>query len=250
MDGKGITMELGRRNAIAQRPPVLPDFSPYASPTLPLPPPRSEDELVALVELVACLPTSERGWVREALATVSDDAAAIELATTMVAQRPMREVGFTMMLLAIVGELRDDRSLDVLRDLIWTDDEALWGVAFDKASGDGCLFESAGMVQARAAEMFAWIAATRFDDELLRVVAEHPTKTTRLAAADALLYHHGDRPDALEQVLAAARVDDHDWIGVPRYVRTNDPASFDESLRLDEGDVELPRTTDARSSDV
>lgn len=243
-------MELGRGNAIAQRPPVRPDFSRYESPTLPLPPPRSEDELVALVELVACLPTSERGWVREALATLTGDTVTIDLATTMVAQRPMRELGFTMMLLAIVGELRDDLSLDVLRDLIWADDEALWGVAFEKASGDCCIFEAAGMVQARAAEMFAWIAATRFDDELLMVVAEHPTKTTRLAAADALLYHHGDRPGALEQVLAAAQPDDHDWIGVPRYVRTNDAASFDEALHLDDCDADLPRTTDGRGSDV
>jgi hypothetical protein len=243
-------MELGRKNAIAQRPPVRPDFTRYESPTLPLPPPRSEAELVALVELVACLPTSERGWVREALATLSGDTATIDLATTMVAQRPMRELGFTMMLLAIVGELRDDRSLDALRDLIWADDEALWGVAFEKASGDGCIFESAGMVQARAAEMFAWIAVTRFDDELLMVVAEHPTKTTRLAAADALLYHHGDRPGALEQILAAAQPDDHDWIGVPRYVGTNDPASFDEALRLDDCDADLPRTSDGRGSDV
>lgn len=243
-------MKLGRGNAIAQRPPVHPDSSPYESPTLPLPPPRSEDELVALVELVACLPTSQRGWVREALATLSGDDVTVELTTRQVAQRPMREVGFTMTLLAIVGELRDDRSLDVLRDLIWAEDEALWGDAFEAASGDGCLFDSAGMVQARAAEMFAWISATRFDDELLRVVAEHPTKTTRLAAADALLYHHGDRPEALDHLRAAAQVDDRDWIGVPRYVRTDDPASFDEALRLDEGAAELPRTTDGRGSDV
>lgn len=243
-------MELGRANAMTQRPPAQPDFSPSASPTLPLPPPRSEDDLVALVELVACAPSSQRGWVREALATLSGKDAAIELANATVSERPMREVGFTMMLLAIVGELRDDRSLDVLRDVIWADDEALWGVAFEEVSGDVCVFEAAGIVQARAAEMYAWIAATRFDDELLRVVAEHPRKATRLAAADALLYHHSDRPETLERVLAIARVDDRDWIGVPRYVRTEDPVSFDELLRLDDYVAELPPTTDESSSDV
>lgn len=243
-------MELGRGNPRTKRPPAQPDFAPYASPTLPLPPPRSEEELVALVEMVACAPGAERGWVREALATLSGEAGVGELANAVVSERPMREVGFTMTLLAIIGELRDDRSLATLREVIWAEDEALWGVAFPKASGDECLFEAAGMVQARAVEMFAWIGATRFDDELLRVVAEHPSKNTRLAAADALLYHHGDHPGTLEEVRKVARAEDRDWIGVARYVRTDDPAGFDGSLRLDAYEAEIPRTSGKRSRDV
>ena len=40
------------------------------------------------------------------------------------------------------------------------------------------------------------------------------------------------------------------WIGVPRYVRTDDPVSFDTLLRLDDYVAELPPTTDMSNNDV
>jgi hypothetical protein len=139
-----------------------------------------------------------------------------------------------MLLLSAVGELADPTSLEPLHDLVWTEDADLlapeWYSGEARAESSDCMFSAAGMIQARAAEMFAWIAAGGEDDRLLRIVVEHPEVVTRLAAADAYLFAHADAAEALERVLAVARSEDRKGIGVPRFVRGSDGEAFDGAM--------------------
>ena len=210
---------------------------PTESPTLPLPPPRSTGDLDEIVVAVGATPIGETQLIQEYIASIAKDAGVLDLIHDALRERPVRELGHTMTLLAITGEFRNERSLDVLGELIWSSNEDLWGVLAIDA--EGCIFDVAGMIQGRAAEMFAWIAAARRDDDLLSIVRDHPDVVTRLAAADAFLFHHEDSEESKERLMATVREDDRPNVGVPRLVR-GDIEEFDARIAEMSSPAELP----------
>lgn len=230
------------------KPPLLPSPGPYESPTLPLPPPRSEADLHDLVLTIGSAPSGEREWVREAIAGLREDSILLELIEKSLADRPVHELGFTMTLMSITGELRNTRSLEVLSNLMWAATSDLLGPS--EHANDGCVFDPGGMIQARAVEMFAWIAAGSRDDEILRVVAEHPDRAARLAAADSFLYNLDDGEEALRRVMNYARPEDQAQIGVPRFVRTASAGEFDRRLLANLDELPLPDATRGRKGDA
>ena len=148
-------------------------------------------------------------------------------------ERPCGDVGRFMLLLSAVGQLAHPSSLKPLRDVVWAEDAALMGNGIDGATAKNaasCVFPSSGLIQSRAVEMFAWIARGREDTELLRVVAQHASVATRLAAADAFLFAHNDSPAARERVLQVALPEDRSGIGVPRLVRGQDRDAFERAV--------------------
>jgi hypothetical protein len=147
-------------------------------------------------------------------------------------QRPIGDVGRFMMLISASGALAHESTMEALEKLVWTDDRELLhpedvGV---QAETGCCMFAPEGMIQSRAAEMFAWIAKGRADDRLLRMVAEHPSVVVRLTAADAFLYAHEDAEQARERVRGIAREKDRPAIGVPRLTRHCDRAAFHRAV--------------------
>jgi len=215
-----------------QTPPPMRRIDWVASPTLPLQPPRSRRELDGFLQALATIPVGDVPAIRVMFAGFEARDAIAEVFREGMAQRPCGDLGQFMLLLSAVGELACPRSIAPLHELIWTADEAL--LVDDPCGSDRetscCVFPPRGMIQARAAEMFAWIAAGREDDRLLRVVAEHPSVVTRLAAADAFLFAHKDAGAARERVLAVARPGDASAIGVPRFTRDCRRAEFDAAL--------------------
>lgn len=219
------------------------------SPTLPLPPPRDRGELDHFLQTLSTVAVDDAEAIRAMFADVRDREELAAVFHEALGDRPCGDVSRFMLLLSSVGELACASSLAPLEEVVWTADADL---LVPGPSGEGgeresarCEFPASGMIQARAAEMFAWIAAGREDDRLLRIVAEHPSVATRLAAADACLFAYADAPDALERVLAVARPDDRSGIGVPRFVRGGDREAFDRALEraTSEAEVNLPSRT-------
>ena len=204
------------------------------SPTLPLPPPRDREELDRFLEALSTVAVQDAEAIRAMFAGFGDREALAAVFHEALGDRPCGEVGRFMLLLSAVGELADPSSLAPLHDLIWAEDADL--LLPDPHEGEpsaedaSCMFSASGMIQARAVEMFAWVAVGRDDDRLLRIVAEHPSVVTRLAAADAYLFAHDDADDARQRVLARARPEDRNGIGVPRLVRGGDREAFDREL--------------------
>jgi len=229
-------------------PPLAFPGGPSESPTLPLPPPRSAEELHDLVLTIGSAASGERAWVEEAVAGLEGDDRVLELIHAGLDERPIHELGWTMTLLSITGQLRDERSLDTLSSLMWAGTSDL--LAVDEHVDHGCVFDPSGIVQARAVEMYAWIAATTRDEDLLDVVAEHQDVAARLAAADAFLYHHEDADAALQEVRERARPEDRAAIGAPRFVRTSDAGEFDRRLLATLEEVPLPGAADGREEDA
>lgn len=213
------------------------------SPTLPLPPPRSRGELDGFLETLSTVAVQDVEAIRAMFAGFSDRQVLAAVFHEALNDRPCGDIGRFMLLLSVVGELADPSSLEPLHDLVWTEDADL--LAPESYSGEGraessdCMFSAAGMIQARSAEMFAWIAAGREDDRLLRIVAEHTAVVTRLATADAYLFAHADAAEALERVLTVARAEDRNGIGVPRFVRGSDSGAFDRAMEFAHVDREV-----------
>jgi hypothetical protein len=202
------------------------------SPTLRLPPPRSDEELHRFLEKVAATGVGDLELIRTTIASFDDREIVAAICHRALAARPCGDVGRFMMVLSVVGELRHDSSLDPLEAVTWAADAELLGnlpATGENADAESaCEFPALGMIQSRAAEMFTWVAAGRFDDRVLRIVASHPSAATRLAAADAFLFHHQDDLRALDRVLTVARPADRDGIGVPRLWTGVDPVVFAE----------------------
>jgi hypothetical protein len=203
------------------------------SPTLPLPPPRDEADLDRFLEAVASVPVAEVEGIRAMFAAFAGRDGLAALFHKGLLERPCGDVGRFMMLLSAIGQLGHPASLDHLHRLIWAEDADLLIDAPEKPAhreSACCMFPAGGLIQARAAEMFAWIAAGRHDDKLLEVIEKHPSATTRLAAADAFLFAHHDSEIARERAIGVARAEDRHGIGVPRFVRGCDRAAFDRAL--------------------
>jgi hypothetical protein len=213
------------------------------SPTLPLPPPRDRRDLDRFLGTLSTVAVQDVEGIRAMFAGFGDRETLAAVFHEALSDRPCGDVGRFMLLLSVVGELAEPSSLGPLHDLIWAGDADLLRPDPDEdyadARGSACMFPASGMIQARAAEMFAWIAGGREDDRLLRVVAEHPSVVTRLAAADAYLFAHHDSEDSRRRVLAAARPEDRNGIGVPRFVRGGDREAFDRALEQAPGGREV-----------
>ncbi len=209
------------------------------SPTLPLPPPRNRGELDRFLEALSTVAVQDVEAIRTMFAGFGDREALAAVMHEALGERPCGDIGRFMLLLSAVGELADPSSFVALHDLVWAEDAELLlpDPHENEASTESscCMFSASGMIQARAVEMFAWVAVGREDDRLLRIVAEHPSVVTRLAAADAYLFAHDDADDARQRVLALARPEDRNGIGVPRLVRGCDREAFDRALEQAQG---------------
>jgi hypothetical protein len=218
------------------------------SPTLPLPPPRSDDDLDKFLGSIAAIEVGEIEQIRAMISGFDDPGVIAAIFNRALAARPCGDIGRFMMLLSVTGQLRHDSSLSPLEAVVWASDADLGGDVAERDSmpsvAPGCMFPWSGMIQARAAEMFAWIGVRRFDDQLLKIVTSHPLVTTRLAAADSYLFHHNDSPEALERVLAVAISSDRSGIGVPRLAREGDRDAFNKayaSAAAGESEMPLPQ---------
>jgi hypothetical protein len=204
------------------------------SPTLPLPPPRNRAELDGFLESLSQIPVDQVEGIREMFAAFTEPDYVAHLFHEALAERPVGDLGRFMLLLSALGQLARPSSLQLLHDLVWADDKQLMGGAiYDGPIGDPapcCVFPSAGLIQSRAVEMFAWIARGSEDDALLRVVSTHPSVATRLAAADAFLFAHGDEASARERVWQASNAGDRSSIGVPRLTRGCDREAFERAM--------------------
>lgn len=203
------------------------------SPTLPLPPPRDRQDLDRFLDDLGAVPVGDLEGVRRMFAELPDRERVVAVVAAALSERPCGDVGRFMMLLSCAGELADQALLEPLHQIVWAADDELVAPQPQAPAGQaGCMFPHSGLIQSRAAEMFAWIAATGYDDRLLTIIRDHAIAATRLAAADAYLYAHGDDAAALETVRAAARDDDRDRVGVPRWVRGMERAAFDRAVEV------------------
>ncbi|HEX8054964.1 MAG TPA: hypothetical protein VF517_18420 [Thermoleophilaceae bacterium] len=211
-------MDLGRGKTSAYAyPPARQEIEPKTeSPTLPLPPPRDREALSALIEAVASTPNGRRDDVRRMIGEWGERSAVADVLHQELHSLPTSDVGRHGLLLSIIGELAEPSSVDALERFLWMSKQEIYGPSPEPADGDGCGFEPVGILEARAAEMLAWVLKTDQEDRVMKIVLDHPLGAVRAAAIDAYLFNRDDDPDAAAELAKRVRSADAWAVGLPR----------------------------------
>lgn len=196
------------------------------SPTLPLPPPRDVQTLNQFVDWVASIPRGQTDAVRAAIRDLEDRPMVARLLHEALFALPCTDLGRHLLLLSIIGELAERSSLEALDRFVWLTDEEVWGDALRRDHGP-CDFAPLGTLQARAAEMLLWMAGTGGEEQVRRILHDHPSITVRIAAIDAYLFAQHDAADAMAFLRRQVRDEDQWAIGLPRRAAGFDTDGFD-----------------------
>ncbi len=232
------------------------------SPTLPLPPPRDRTELDRLLHAVASTPSGERQLIIDTVAAFPEPGVVAQLLHEDLLDLPCRDLGRHLMLLAVVGQLRHESSVEVLERFVWLRDSQIVPRDSHHDGGGGgtshrshdtrsdSRFWLDGALQARAAEMLVWVDQGRRRDLVDRILHEHPQGQVRLATVDALAYSLADDPTALESLRERVREEDRWAVGIPRRTADMDAEAFDAAVERRQerygAGVQLPTRQDAR----
>lgn len=186
----------------------------------------------AFVRWVAGTPISDVQTVRDAVAAARSDE---EVAPALIASLfnlPAGDVGQHLLLLSIIGEMRQQEFVEPLVKFIGLPVNSIVKEALNHRACGTCIshLDAEAMLRARAVEMLAWIRSSEAFEAVLGFARYHESRVVRLAALDAYIYNHEDSPEAIERARAAARRDEAKLVGLPRFTRDSDPAQFAEKM--------------------
>ena len=156
----------------------------------------------SITDFVARIPTGHEGTAADVVATIAritDRAECADVLHRELMRLPVFDVYRHRALICVLGELGQTESLPILERFAWLAPDkvlpsrsVLW-IGF--AATDW-------MLQARAAQMIAWIAGTGWRDTQLQIVRGHPSDAVRYAAIGAWLLARTDDPDAVDELRA------------------------------------------------
>jgi hypothetical protein len=214
------------RKRAAGNPPPFRRSDEVQVPTLPLPPPKDPASVENFLQWVAGVPRGNVDEVRKAISEISERSAASAALHEQLFSLPCTDVGRHLLLLSTIGELREPSSIEALERFAWLDDEHIFHAGQNAAHGP-CDFPASGMLQARAAEMLAWVLQGQQDERVLRVIREHPLRPARAAAIDAYLFQRDDSPEAVEYLRRYVGDEDKALVGLPRRAAGGGREAFD-----------------------
>lgn len=186
----------------------------------------------AFMRWVAATPGANVQDVRDAIAAACTDD---EVARALIANLftlPTSDIGQHLLLLSIIGEMRQRAFFEPLVQFIGLPANSIVGEVSNQHACGTCIsyIDAAALLKARAVEMLAWLRTAEAFEAVLGFARYHESRVVRLAAIDAYTYNHEDSPDALERVREVARRDEAKLVGLPRFTRDSDPAQFAERM--------------------
>lgn len=186
----------------------------------------------AFVRWVAATPGTHVQDVRDAIAAAGTDDRVTRALIATLFSLPARDVGQHLLLLSIIGEMRQPAFTEPLAKFIDLPPESLVGEASNQGACGTCIshIDTAALLKARALEMLAWLRTAEAFEKVLGYARYHESRVVRLAALDAYTYNHEDSPDAIERARSAARRDEAKLVGLPRFTRESNPAQFAERM--------------------
>ena len=196
--------------------------NPLESPTLPLPPPKSVEDLDRMLLAIATTPSENRRVVIDYLDGLEDREAVAELLHRELFDLPSPDTSRTGLVLSVIGQLAVPSSADVLEKFVWMEDDQLHQPEshphdhhHDEEGADGSMFAGSPL-QARAAEMLVWVEPERAWERTREILANHPSVAVRVATIDALSYSANDHPEDLERLRKTVANGDRWAVGMPR----------------------------------
>jgi hypothetical protein len=209
-----------------------PKFDPHSVPTL-RPIGLAPDTIERFVRWVASVPVSDVQRIRDEIATAHNDELVLGALFGHLFQLPVADFGRHLLLLAIVGELRHPKSVKLLIKFVNLPADSVFAQSLIRPSGGSAITypNYSAALQARAAEMLAYIRTPDALGEVLRLASEHDSRTVRLAALDAFIFNHDDSPEAMDRARAAARPGEAKFVGLARRERGCNPNEFEAKVR-------------------
>ncbi len=171
---------------------------------------------------IATVPADKSEIIRQRIASASDDQGVARELVSKLLELPVRDTGRHVVLLSVIGEMRNSAAIEPLGTFIWWKGELTTQA---KASGvddsDYAPPDQTALLQSRAVEMLAYLggAYAKADEATLKVAAEHPLRAVRLAAIDSYAWNHGDSDVAKTTLARLVSKDDAKYIGIPRKTR-------------------------------
>ncbi len=237
--GCGIAISLiiyfrHRNRPVAAVPNTLgpPVFDPRSIPS-PASARLAAETIEEFVRWVAGVPVSKAQLIRDQIAAAKGDEPVFAALVGHLFQLPVPDFGRHLLLLSVLGELRDPKSVEPLLRFINLTPDSLFGPTPTRlGSGPATSYlDYSAALQARAAEMLAFIRTPEALDQVLRVASEHDSCAVRLAALDGFIFNHDDSPEAIDKARAAARPSEAKFVGLARRQRDFNPREFDSKVR-------------------
>jgi hypothetical protein len=207
--------------------------APARGPTAPAPiePPRQvplrPETVDAFIDRASRADSADHRRVREEIDRASGDTQVVRLLTERLAAVGIRDLGTSLVIVGILGELRNRAALRSLDSVVWQP------LPSPKAVGHGELTERdlVEMLASKAIEAVAYFKTDTTDALTLRVIREHQSSPVRAAAIDAYLYNHGDSARARDRLRGLVRPEDQLFLDRARRSRSSGRDAFNAALK-------------------
>ena len=135
--------------------------------------------------------------------------------------------------LQLVGELQLNESLNFLKGIVWEPlPESMKVYSPHISQGD---FES--MLKSKAIQGIAFIRTTdgkykkKADEEVLRVMMDHPSRIIRISAINSYMWNHGDSGAAAKFLYRKLEKRFHKYVERPRFYKGANSELFEKRLK-------------------
>lgn len=132
--------------------------------------------------------------------------------------------------LAVIGQLRADDSLPLLREVIWAPLPGIPPVSPEQPDGMSGR-QSEEFVRMKGIHAVGYLRSQEAYDELKKIMRGHESKVLRSAAADTYLWNRGDNPEDIKELKTIMSKDLHAYVGLVRFHRGMDGTEFTRKLQ-------------------
>jgi hypothetical protein len=194
-------------------------------------PPLRADTIDEFLAKAGATPRSQISTIQNAIARSKVDSEMVLGLTKRLMVTPVTDVSRHLMILSILGELKDPAAIGTLREFIWSDRPLVPPQPVEGGSGRRTsYFNHDGALKARAAEMLSFIGTREADDATLEIAGKHSGAEVRIAAIDAYLFNHSDSAEAKEELITRVRPEERKLVGLPRFKQGMNRAEFDRRV--------------------
>lgn len=194
------------------------------------------DSVEEFLHWVAAVPVSQSQLIRDQVALAAADEAIVDALVEKLFQFPIWDFGRHLLLLSVLGEMRHSRAIEPLIRFLKLSTETMLPTQpaeMQDVTGkerDATLLDGSTALQARAVEMLAFLGTPRALQETLKIAADHPSLSVRIAAIDAYLFNHGDSSESIERIQEGIHDCDRKYVGLPRRTRDMNVDEFDAQV--------------------
>ncbi|MEY2564953.1 MAG: hypothetical protein QOH88_3146 [Verrucomicrobiota bacterium] len=206
--------------------------------SVPSPVDLNVDSIDDFVDWIAATPVGDAQRIRDQVALAAKDEEVLDALTQNLFDFPIVDLGRHLLLLSIIGELRNPRAAEPLIRFIklpgatygLLGSDAGREIRASRQSRDASLLDGSSALQARAVEMLAYLNTPHALQEALKMASDHISRAVRVAAIDAYLFNHGDSAEAAARLKEAIQGEDRKFVGLARRFRGMDVSQFDASI--------------------